>query len=104
MIIHGNEIMEPEELAQLGAVFDEAWAAVSDTAGEGNAELRTALASIVLQLAHLRQLGPDQIKATALRIFRCEPSQAPSRHPTSYFADEGTSSASAAIAGPPIGA
>ena len=32
MIIHGNEIMEPEELAQLGAVFDEAWAAVSATA------------------------------------------------------------------------
>ena len=28
MIIHGNEIMEPEELSQLGRLFDEAWAAV----------------------------------------------------------------------------
>ena len=29
MIIHGNEIMEPEELTQLGVVFDETWAAVN---------------------------------------------------------------------------
>ena len=72
MIIHGNEIMEPEELTQLGAVFDEAWAAVSATAVDG-AEQRTTLASILLRLAHLRQLGPDQMKATALRIFRAEP-------------------------------
>ena len=40
MIIHGNEIMEPEELTQLGAVFDEAWAAVSAPAGEESAEQR----------------------------------------------------------------
>ena len=73
MIIHGNEIMEPEELTQLGAVFDETWAAISATAGDGSAELRTALASTLLRLAHLRQLGPDQMKATALRIFRAEP-------------------------------
>ena len=76
MIIHGNEFMEPEELTQLGLVFDEAWAAVSVTAGDGHAELRTTLASILLRLAHLRQLGPDQMKATALRIFRSEPAQA----------------------------
>ena len=72
MIIHGNEIMEPEELVQLGAVFDEAWATVSATAGD-SAEQRTTLASILLRLAHLRQLGPDQMKATAIRIFRSDP-------------------------------
>ena len=73
MIIHGNEIMEPEELAQLGSVFDETWAAVSSSrVGEGSAEQRTSLAIILLRLANLRQLGPDQMKATALRIFRAE--------------------------------
>jgi hypothetical protein len=73
MIIHGNEIMEPEELTQLGVVFDETWAALKASTGDGSAELRTALASTLLRLARLRQLGPDQMKATALRIFRAEP-------------------------------
>ena len=75
MFIHGNEVIEPEELAQLGQVFDEAWAAVGATAGEGRADQRAILASILLRLADLRQLGPDQMKATALRIFRSEPIQ-----------------------------
>jgi hypothetical protein len=103
MIIHGNEIMEPEELTQVGIVFDETWAAVSTTVGEGNSELRTALASIVLRLAHLRQLGPDQIKATALRIFRCEAveTRAAGPHYPSSLAKEVTDySASAAISAP----
>ena len=72
MIIHGNEVLEPEELARLGKVFDEAWASVSPAAGGGGAEQRTILASILLRLANLRQLGPDQMKASALRIFRAE--------------------------------
>ena len=72
MIIHSNEIMEPEDLARLGKAFDEAWAAVSITAGEDRADQRTTLAFILLRLASLRQLGPDQIKDTALRIFRAE--------------------------------
>jgi hypothetical protein len=75
MIIHGNEIMEPEELTQLGVVFDETWAALKASTGDGSAELRTTLATTLLRLARLRQLGPDQMKATALRIFRCEPEQ-----------------------------
>lgn len=74
MFIHGNEVIEPEELAQLGQLFDEAWAAVG-TVGEGSTDQRTILASILLRLANLRQLGPDQMKATALRIFRSEPIQ-----------------------------
>lgn len=107
MIIHANEIMEPDELAQLGVVFDEAWAVVSAKADDGDGELRTALASILLRLAHLRQLGPDQLKATALRIFRCEPMEAQVTfpRPSSDFAYEATScSASAAIAGASLGA
>jgi hypothetical protein len=106
MIIHGNEIMEPEELAQLGVVFDEAWAALSATAGEGAPELRTALASILFRLAHLRELGPDQMKATAFRILRAEPVMAPSEsQQRSNLANRAAScSASTAIAGPPLGA
>ena len=75
MIIHGNEIMEPEELAQLGGVFDEAWTAVSASASKGRDEQRTTLAIILLRLANLKQLGPEQLKATALRIFHSEPTQ-----------------------------
>ena len=89
MIIHGNEIMEPEELTQLGVVFDEAWAVVKASTGDGSAELRTALASTLLRLANLRQLGPDQMKATALRIFGAKPIQsvAPPARPHREAAD-----------------
>jgi hypothetical protein len=75
MMIQGNETMQPEELTQLGAVFDEVWAELCDTAGHENAELRTALASILLRLGNLKQLGAEEMKSTALRILRCEPNQ-----------------------------
>ena len=75
MIIDGNETMQPEELTQLGVVFNEVWAALGDTAGQENAELRTALASILLRLANLKQLDAEEMKSTALRILRCEPIQ-----------------------------
>jgi hypothetical protein len=88
MISHGNEIMEPEELTQLGAVFDETWAALRASTGDGSPELQTALASTLLRLAHLRQLDPEQMKATALRIFRCEPLEPHYRSP---LTDEGLS-------------
>ncbi len=74
-MIHGNETMQPEELTQLGVVFDEVWAALGDAPGQENAELRTTLASILLRLANLKQLGPEEMKSTALRILRCEPIQ-----------------------------
>jgi hypothetical protein len=112
MIIHGNEIMEPEELSELGRLFDEACAALNATAGQDGAELRTALASTLLKLAHLRQLSPDQMKATALRIFRCEPVQqshsvAPAvglHQPPSLTAEAASGVAFAAVAGPPTSA
>lgn len=75
MIIHNNEVMQPEELTRLGVVFDEAWAAVSADDGQETAERRTALARILLRLANLRQLGPEQLKATALRVFRSDPTE-----------------------------
>ena len=79
MIIRGNDFMEPEELTRLGKVFDEAWGAVSGTAGPEGSDLRTNLAIILFRLADLGQLGPDQMKATALRILRSEgaPPEAP---------------------------
>jgi hypothetical protein len=75
MMIHGNETMQPEELTQLGVVFDEVWAELRGTTGQESAELRTALASILLRLANLKQLGAEEMKSTALRILRGEPVQ-----------------------------
>lgn len=72
MISHSNEILAPEDLAQLGKAFDEAWAAVGITAGADRADQRTHLALILLRLANLRELGPGQIKDTAIRIFRSD--------------------------------
>ena len=105
MITDGNETMQPEELTQLGVVFDEVWAAVSDTSCQESAELRTTLASILLRLANLKQLGPEQMKATALRILRGEPIQelqsgallAESECPSSLIEERGGCSVSAAI-------
>jgi len=110
MIIHGNEIMEPEELAQLGSVFDETWAAVSGNVGEGSAEQRTSLAIILLRLANLRQLGPEQLKATALRIVQSEPTQAfrpvalPAGPSQSSHTEAAGCSPPAATASPPLSA
>ena len=69
MTIHGNEVLGPEELAELSAIFDDTWAAVGSGA-HGPSQERMRLASILLQLFQLRQLGKDQAKQTALRIFR----------------------------------
>lgn len=71
MVIHAKEIMEPEELSQLGVVFEDAWAAVRASAGDSD-EHRATLATILLRLAHLSQLGPNQMKATAIRMFGSE--------------------------------
>jgi len=73
MIIQDCESMEPEELSEVGRLFDEAWAALSGNGGAKNPELRTALASILLRLAHRRELGPDKMKAAALSILQGEP-------------------------------
>ena len=79
MTIHGNDVLEPEELAELCATFDDAWTATGRSAqSEESLPERTRLASILLRLFKLRQLSPDQAKQTALRIFR-QASDPPSR-------------------------
>jgi hypothetical protein len=74
MTIHRNEVLRPEELVELCAVFDDTWAALGRCAdNEWSSQERTRLATILLGLFGLRQLGSDQAKQTALRIFRLGP-------------------------------
>jgi hypothetical protein len=71
MTIHGNEVLGPEELAELCGIFDDTWAAHGRCANSEWSSLeRARLASILLRLFGLRQLGPDQAMRTALRILR----------------------------------
>jgi hypothetical protein len=71
MTLHGNEVLGPEELAELSAIFDDTWAALGRCADrEWSSSERTRLASILLGLVPLRQLGPGRAVQTALRIFR----------------------------------
>jgi len=64
-------VFGPLELRTLGLIFDEAWEAMSTKHPNLAVEpARLRLASMVLHLARDHQLGPDQIKATALRLLR----------------------------------
>lgn len=66
----GAKVFEPEELASLGSIFDESWAAVGGSLSSPEAaDGRTRLASIVIGLAQLGSLGPEEIKRTAIRSF-----------------------------------
>jgi hypothetical protein len=71
MIIHDNEVLGPEHLAELGALFDTTWAAIGPSVNcEKYREDRAQLARILLRLYGLRQLGPDQVTQTALRLMK----------------------------------
>ena len=73
MTIQTNEVLGPEELAALSSMFDDIWASLGRCAdSEWSSLERTRLASILLRLFGLRQLGPDQAMQTALRILRQE--------------------------------
>jgi hypothetical protein len=75
MIVHDNEVLGPEHLAELGALFDKTWAAFQSSANsESYTEARAQLACILLRLYGLRQLGPDQVTQTALRLLKRSPS------------------------------
>ena len=71
LIIHDNEVLGPEHLAELGAIFEKCWAAFGSPANsERLTEERAQLACTVLRLYGLRQLGPDQVMQTALRLLK----------------------------------
>ena len=71
MVIHDNEVLGPEHLRELGALFDEAWATFGSLADtKRDTDDRAQLACILLRLYGLRQLGPDQLTRTALRLMK----------------------------------
>jgi hypothetical protein len=70
MPIHEHKVLGPEELATIGSLFEETWAAVGGAlGGTGAADARTRLASIMIGLAEVGSLGPEEMKRTAIRIF-----------------------------------
>ena len=79
------ETFEPEVLALLGSIFDEAWASVAPEYAldaEAAREARAELATIMLRLTDL-QLGSGELKEKALRSFRSArlAGQSQARHP-----------------------
>ena len=85
MLIFGHKVFAPEELAALGSAFDEAWGAVEGTSGadaRAAADARTRLASIMIGLAQLGELGPEEIRRTAIRIFPGAPKGVAAELPT----------------------
>ncbi len=79
------ETFEPEMLALLGAVYDDAWRTVAAgyvyADAETLAEARAELAAIMLRLAE-RQLASDQLKDQAIRQFRQAMGMPVTQHPT----------------------
>ena len=70
MIMHTNEVLGPEHLRELGSLFDKACEILGSGSSEWNASDRAQLARILLHLYGLRQLGPDQLIQTALRVLK----------------------------------
>jgi hypothetical protein len=65
--------LQPADLDTVGRVFDQAWQTIAPEVARRSdnvMDARSRLAKIVLELADLRQLGPKQLKASSLRIFR----------------------------------
>ncbi len=69
------ETLEPEFLAQLGSIYDEAWASVAvsyaHVDADALAEARAELAAIVMRLA-AGQLASGELKDQAIHEFRCD--------------------------------
>jgi hypothetical protein len=71
-MIGRQEIFEPEDLSRLGSVFDQTWAPLATEPGVTRLGdgAREVLANILLGLAPLKQLGHEQLKCVAERLFR----------------------------------
>jgi hypothetical protein len=67
-------VFEPEDLAILGSAFDQIWRVVASELGDADHTRKVAarrrLANIMLQLAKLSRLEPDEIKRMAIQIFQ----------------------------------
>jgi hypothetical protein len=71
-ILHGHTSYGPEQLKELGELFDAVWASVAldfVEDGEGKEAVRARLATIVLDLAKDGQLDAMQITRTAGRLI-----------------------------------
>jgi hypothetical protein len=75
MIINRREVFQPEDLDNLGSAFDQTWTVVGCRLGDDTdpSAARTRLADIVLRLARLDEIDPEEIKRTAIRIFQSDP-------------------------------
>ncbi len=66
------ETFEPEDLASLGSIFDQAWASVAAGYEHADEDTRAAararLARILLQLA-ARRVAPESLRQVAVRAF-----------------------------------
>jgi hypothetical protein len=71
-------VFEPDNLKELGEIFDQVWAYAAIDFGDHPEQIETArirLATIILDLAKDGQLGRHQITRTALRlIYQARPS------------------------------
>jgi hypothetical protein len=67
-------VLDPKDLRILGSVYEESWRAFAAgrPASAIKPEMRLRLASTLLHLARDRQLGPHQMKATAVRLLEQE--------------------------------
>ena len=74
MILNRREVFQPEDLANLASAFDQTWTIVGCRIGDTDpSAARTRLADMVLRLARVNEIDPDEIKRMAIRIFRSDP-------------------------------
>ena len=74
MILNRREVFQPEDLANLGSAFDQTWTIVGGRLSDTDlSAARTRLADIVLRLARVNDIDPDEIHRMAIRIFQSDP-------------------------------
>ena len=74
MILNRREVFQPEDLANLGSAFDQTWTIVGGRQSDIDVSAaRSRLADIVLRLARVNDIDPDEIQHMAIRIFQSDP-------------------------------
>ncbi len=70
-MINRKEFYQPDELDVLAQSLDQTCKSLSlDSASDPDCDDRQELASILLHLSNLRQLGRNQLETTAVRLYR----------------------------------